>query len=58
VDLPAENVREELSTLHLKKRGRDASGFDVAKLAGASEGFTSAEIEHAIAAGLYTFNKK
>jgi SpoVK/Ycf46/Vps4 family AAA+-type ATPase len=59
VDLPAENVREELSTLHLKKRGRDASGFDVAKLAGASEGFTSAEIEQAIAAGLYTaFNKK
>ncbi|HEY1467876.1 MAG TPA: AAA family ATPase [Candidatus Acidoferrum sp.] len=59
VDLPRETVRELLFTLHLKKRGRDASGFDVAKLAGASEGFSGAEIEQAIAAGLYTaFNKK
>src|SRR5260370_17229950 len=51
VDLPGESVREALFTLHLKKRGRDVSGFDVAKLAGASEGFSGAEIEQAIAAG-------
>lgn len=59
VDLPGEAVREELFTLHLKKRGRDANGFAVAKLAAASEGFSGAEIEPAIVAGLYTaFNKK
>jgi len=58
VDLPRDTVREALFTLHLKKRGRDPSGFDVAKLAVASEGFSGAEIEQAIAAGLYTaFNK-
>jgi SpoVK/Ycf46/Vps4 family AAA+-type ATPase len=59
VDLPGERVREALFTLHLKKRGRDVSGFDVAKLADASEGFSGAEIEQAIVAGLYTaFNNK
>ena len=59
VDLPGERVREALFALHLKKRGRDASGFDVAKLADASEGFSGAEIEQAIGAGLYTaFDKK
>jgi AAA+ superfamily predicted ATPase len=59
VDLPTEAVRSALFTLHLKKRGRDASSFDVAKLAAASEGFSGAEIEQAIVAGLYTaFSKK
>jgi hypothetical protein len=40
--------------LHLKKRGRDAATFDLAKLAAASEGFSGAEIEQCIAAGLFT----
>ena len=45
--------------LHLKKRGRDSAGFDLAKLAAASEGFSGAEIEQVIVAGLYTaFNAK
>jgi hypothetical protein len=38
----------------LKKRGRDAGAFDLAKLAAASEGFSGAEIEQAIIAALYT----
>ncbi len=54
VDLPNEDVREMLFTLHLKKRGREVTSFDVAKMAGASDGFSGAEIEQAIVAGLYT----
>jgi hypothetical protein len=54
VDLPSEPSREALFALHLKKRGRDASAFDLAKLAAASEGFSGAEIEQSIVAGLYT----
>jgi len=52
--LPSADVRAALFVLHLRKRGRDAVSFDVAKLAAASEGFSGAEIEQTIAAGLYT----
>jgi AAA+ superfamily predicted ATPase len=59
VDLPNAQARAALFGLHLKKRGRDAAGFDVTKLAGASEGFSGAEIEQVIIAGLYTaFSQK
>ena len=59
VDLPNAEVRASLFALHLKKRGRDAAGFDLGKLAAASEGFSGAEIEQVIVAGLYTaFNAK
>jgi AAA+ superfamily predicted ATPase len=54
VDLPSAEVRSALFELHLKKRGRDAATFDLAKLAAASEGFSGAEIEQAIVSGLYT----
>ena len=59
VDLPSGAVRCALFSLHLNKRGRDAVGFDVVKLAAASQGFSGAEIEQVIAAGLYTaFSQK
>ena len=59
VDLPNGEAREALFALHLKKRGRDAAGFDLAKLSGASAGFSGAEIEQVIVAALYTaFNAK
>jgi AAA+ superfamily predicted ATPase len=59
VDLPNGQARAALFTLYLKKRGRDASGFDVAKLAAACDGFSAAEIEQVIVSGLYTaFSKK
>ena len=52
-------MRAALFILHLKKRGRDAAEFDVAALAAASGGFSGAEIEQAIIAGLYTaFDRK
>ncbi len=54
VDLPNAEVRAALFALHLKKRGRDAAGFDLPKLAAGSEGFSGAEIEQAIVAGLYS----
>jgi SpoVK/Ycf46/Vps4 family AAA+-type ATPase len=54
VDLPTPQVRAALFELHLRKRGRDASAFDLPRLAAAAEGFSGAEIEQAIVAGLYT----
>ncbi len=59
VDLPNAPVRAMLFALQLKKRGRDAAGFDVQRLAAASDGYSGAEIEQAIVAGMYTaFNAK
>ncbi len=54
VDLPNAEIRAALFELHLKKRGRDVKTFDLAKLGAGSEGFSGAEIEQAIVAGLYT----
>jgi ATP-dependent 26S proteasome regulatory subunit len=59
VDLPDADVRAALFAIHIKKRGRDAGTFELERLAAASDGFSGAEIEQAIAAGLYTaFNQK
>jgi ATP-dependent 26S proteasome regulatory subunit len=54
VDLPSSEVRAALFELHLKKRGRDVTTFELPKLAAGSEGFSGAEIEQVIIAGLYT----
>lgn len=54
VDLPNIEVRAALFGLHLKKRGRDATSFDLAKLAAGSNGFSGAEIEQAIVHGVCT----
>ncbi len=59
VDLPDPEARAELFRVHLKRRGRNPAQFDATALAAASEGFSGAEIEQAIAAGLYTaFSQK
>ena len=59
VDLPDVKARVDLFGLHIRKRGRDTAGFDLAKLAMTSEGFSGAEIEQVIVAGLYTaFSQK
>ena len=49
VDLPNAATRAALFALHLKKRGRDAGFLRFEKLAAASEGFSGAEVEAAIA---------
>jgi SpoVK/Ycf46/Vps4 family AAA+-type ATPase len=54
VDLPTAQVRAALFSLHLKKRARDPASFDLQKLASTSNGFSGAEIEQAIIAGLYS----
>jgi SpoVK/Ycf46/Vps4 family AAA+-type ATPase len=54
VDLPSSEIRATLFELHLKKRGRDATKFDLPKLAAATQGFSGAEIEQAIISALYS----
>ena len=53
VDLPSPAEREEIFRIHLTKRGRDASGFDVKALTELSKDFSGAEIEEAIISALY-----
>ena len=53
VDLPREPERAEIARIHLERRGRDASRFDLPRLAAASEGFSGAEIEEAVIAALF-----
>ena len=53
VDLPGPAARAEIFRLHLSRRGEDSARFDLAKLAGASDGFSGAEIEAAIVSALY-----
>lgn len=54
VDLPGTNTREQLFSLHLAKRGFNASLFDLPALAAASEGFSGAEIEQAIVSAMFS----
>jgi AAA+ superfamily predicted ATPase len=54
VDLPDEDSRRAIFTIHLKRRGRDPKDYDLKKLASATEEFSGAEIEQAIASALYT----
>ncbi len=53
VDLPSAEERRAILRLHLNGRHRDPENFDLERLAGASEGFTGAEIEAAIVGALY-----
>ena len=53
VDLPREAERRAILGIHLRKRGRDAAGFDLDRLAVLTDGYTGAEIEEAIISGLY-----
>jgi SpoVK/Ycf46/Vps4 family AAA+-type ATPase len=53
VDLPDRDERAEIFGIHLTKRGRDASTFDIEALAEASRDFSGAEIEEAINSALY-----
>ncbi|HEU5248777.1 MAG TPA: AAA family ATPase [Thermoanaerobaculia bacterium] len=53
VDLPGAPARAEIFRLHLAKRGEEPPRFDLAKLGGASEGFSGAEIEQAVVSALY-----
>lgn len=53
VDLPQVQERREIFAIHLAGRGRDPLEFDLNKLAVHTEGFSGAEIEQVVIAGLY-----
>ncbi len=53
VDLPSEAERGEIFRIHLRGKNRDPERFDVDALAALSMGWSGAEIEQAIVAGLY-----
>ena len=53
VDLPDADTRERIFAIHLGKRGQPLEQFDLADLAASSDGFSGAEIEQAVVAGLY-----
>jgi SpoVK/Ycf46/Vps4 family AAA+-type ATPase len=53
IDLPAEDEREEIFRIHLKKRKRKPEDFDVTALAAGTPGFSGAEIESAVVEALY-----
>lgn len=53
VDLPNRAIREEILSIHIKKKQRDPADFDLAKLAELSVGFSGAELEEAVREGLY-----
>ena len=53
VDLPTADDRALIFGLHLSRRKRDPSAFDLSSLAAASEGFSGSEIEACIVGALY-----
>ncbi len=53
LDLPTRKERAEILAVHLRKRNRVVSDFDVDRLAGESTGYVGAEIEQAIFDAMY-----
>lgn len=53
LDLPTVDERRDILSVHLTKRRRDPSGFDLRLLAEAAEGYVGAEIEQAIIDAMY-----
>ncbi len=53
IDLPDSKEREEIFAIHLKKRKRDPSTFNLADLAELTKGFSGAEIEQAVIGGMF-----
>jgi ATP-dependent 26S proteasome regulatory subunit len=53
VDLPAAVERKEIFDIHLRRRRREPTGYDTAELARLADGFSGAEIEQVVVAGLY-----
>jgi ATP-dependent 26S proteasome regulatory subunit len=53
VDLPTIAERMEIFEIHLRKRRKDISRFDLRQLANICEGFSGAEIEQGLIAAMY-----
>jgi MoxR-like ATPase len=54
VDLPNDQARKDLFSIHLRKRKKNPELFDLERLSVATEGFTGADIEQVIISGMYT----
>jgi len=54
VGLPGQYERQSIFSVHLSKRRRDPSQFDLTALAKAADGYSGAEIEAAVVEGLYS----
>jgi ATP-dependent 26S proteasome regulatory subunit len=52
VYLPTVQERQEILTIHLRKRRRDPDQFDLATLSQATDGYTGADIEQVVITGL------
>lgn len=53
VDLPDDGARRTIFDIHLRRRRQDPAQFDLDALVKASDGYSGAEIEHAIVAALH-----
>lgn len=53
VDLPDDEERQAIWTIHLNLRKQDTTKFDLRKVVSASDGFSGSEIEQAVVAALY-----
>jgi AAA+ superfamily predicted ATPase len=53
LDLPTEGERQEIFTVHLRKRHRLPQDFDIQRLAQESTGYVGAELEQAIIDAMY-----
>ncbi|MDX4040073.1 AAA family ATPase [Aliarcobacter skirrowii] len=53
VDLPSSSERKEIFEIHIEKKERDISNFDLDKLSSLSIGFSGAEIEEAVNEALF-----
>jgi len=58
VDLPTATEREHILSIHLERKGRDPSGFDLLALARQAEYFTGAELEAVVVSGLFRAFKR
>ena len=54
VGLPTKSQREEILGIHLRRRRRPADRFDVQAVADVTAGFSGAELEQVVIAGLFT----
>lgn len=53
LDLPTDEERKEILSVHLKKRNRMPQAFDIERLAQESKGYVGAEIEQAVIDAMY-----
>lgn len=58
IDLPSRREREEIFSIHLRKRHNDLQQFNIAQLAQITKGWAGSEIEQVIISGMYeAFNE-